>query len=69
MSDTNASGMTDEALADIGRKTLAKQAKQKSYDKWYMDKARHELTELRTFAKDNDFVVPTFDKTPEDYLE
>jgi hypothetical protein len=61
---------TDEQKLAIAEKVIARQEKQKSYDRWYLAKARHELLELRRVVKANalEDEMVAFDKSQEDYI-
>jgi len=59
---------TNEQLAEIGRKWVEKMEVQKQKDKFYADKAKHELKELRKLAEEHGLAIPPFSKTIEDYI-
>lgn len=62
--------MTEEQKIALADKVIERQAKQKAYDKWYMAKAKHELSELRRIVKENELEgeIAQFEKTVIDYV-
>ena len=64
---SNPENMSEADLAEVGRATLAKASVQKSKDKFYAAKAKHELDSLRAFAKEQEHEIPEFEQTWEDF--
>ena len=62
-----ADNMSEAELAEIGRTQIAKQVNQKAKDKFYAGKAKHELESLRAFAKEQNYTIPEFEGSWEDY--
>lgn len=62
--------MTDEQKIVLADKIIARQEKQKAYDKWYLLKQKHYLAELQRVIKDNDLEneIKEFDKVVEDFI-
>lgn len=61
--------MTNEEKIALAEKVIARQEKQKAYDKWYLAKQKHLLDELKRVVKENDLEseVAEFGKTLEDF--
>jgi capsular polysaccharide biosynthesis protein len=63
--------MTDQEKIALAEKVIARQVKQKAYDRWYLAKQKHELQELRRIVEANELTgeMEEFGKTLEDYIE
>ena len=70
INDTSYNLMTDKEKAQRYDELMKKQARQKAYDKMYLDRQRHNLAELTRIVKDNalEGQMVEFTKTIEDYM-
>ena len=55
--------LTDDQLIEIGKKEIARQVKQKEYDRIYLGRKKFEFEQYVKFCKENNFEMPEY---PED---